>query len=154
MQRIPKYFILLLLGGVCVLAFPSRSESEELSPQKMEEIDQQATPDVRFRYFYKTGREWSDASYEERDSFLKEASDENKERQKRIKEIQNDKKERAAKVKQKERVINTKRKELKQKQDELRRAKKQEYRERTQHLKKLKRERTKNIKDLRARSKK
>ena len=127
-------------------------EADVFSETEQQAINQQATVDLRFQYFYKTGQEWKDASYDKREDFLKQMTRE-EEGRRQIQEDQIEGKEKYLEnIKKKQKENEKKLKKLEREQQKLKEKKEKAFKKRQQKLEKLKQERDKRLKRLRSQS--
>ena len=144
--------IIVIFFGILLFGPVLKTEADVFSETEQKAVDQQATVDLRFQYFYKTGQEWKDASYDKREAFLKQTRMEEKGRQ-QIQENWIEQKEKYLEESKKKRESDEKTlKKLALKQQKLKEKKEKAYQKRQQKLQKLKQKRDDRLKKLRSQS--
>ncbi len=144
--------IIIMAIGFSLLCPILRSDAKDFSEEEQKAINQQATVDLRFQYFYKTGQDWKEASYDERENFLKQAASEEKQYEGDKQEEIKQKEKYSQELKKRQEDAEKKEKEVVLKQKRIKDAQEKEYNKRKQKLERLKQERERRLKELRTRA--
>ena len=151
-----KKYIAWKITIVCVGLFfllPILNSGAQDSSRRDQAPNSEGSPvEVRFQYFYKTGKDWQTATESERREFLKKTSRQEKSYEEFQKKIKENQKKSNRELKEKKKADERKLRELKRKREQLAKEKQNEYKKRQQKIKQLKQKRNQQLKKLRSRS--